>query len=144
MTQHLQGYLSSGDALARLHDQAARLRRLQQALEQALPPALASVCHVANLKKETLVIATDGGAAAVRLKQMVPSLMEHFLRAGHPLAAIQVKVATPRQDTVHRPPVERHISATAKHSLAAFAATLPADSPLRASLERLADSSKDA
>ncbi len=143
MTQHLQGYLSSGDALARLHDQAARLRRLQQTLEQALPAPLASACHIANLKKETLVIATDGSAAAVRLKQMIPSLTEYFLRAGHPLAAIQVKVATPRQDTAHRPPTERRISTAAKNSLTAFAATLPADSALRASLERLADRSKD-
>ncbi len=144
MTQPLHDYLGSGDALARLHDHAARLRRLQRVLERALPPPLAAACHVANLKKDALVIAADGGAAAVRLRQMTPSLMEHFTHAGHPLAAISVKVATPRQETAPRSLAEgRHITAAAKSTLTAFAATLPMDSPLRESLERLASRSKN-
>ncbi|MEZ5609070.1 MAG: hypothetical protein R3E45_01265 [Rhodocyclaceae bacterium] len=42
-----------------------------------------------------------------------------------------------------RPPTERHISPTAKASLEAFAHSLPDDSPLRASLERLVQRGKD-
>lgn len=42
-----------------------------------------------------------------------------------------------------RPPTERHISPTAKASLETFAHSLPADSPLRASLERLVRRGKD-
>lgn len=143
MSQLLHRYLGSGDALARLQDHAARLRRLQGALESALPPQLAAQCQVANLKDGTLVVATRGGAIAARLKQMLPSLIEHFARAGHAVQAIKVKVATPEQAEWRRPPPERHISADAKAGLAQFAATLPADSPLRASLERLVRRGRD-
>ncbi len=143
MSQLLHRYLGSGDALARLQDHAARLRRLQGALESALPPQLVAQCQVANLKDGTLVVATRGGAIAARLKQMLPSLIEHFARAGHAVQAIKVKVATPEQAEWRRPPPERHISADAKAGLAQFAATLPADSPLRASLERLVRRGRD-
>ncbi|ANQ84031.1 DUF721 domain-containing protein [Azoarcus olearius] len=138
MTRLLQRYLGSGDALARLQDHAARLRRLQGVLERLLPPALADACRVANIKDDALVIAAQGGAAASRLKQMLPSLQAQFLQAGYPLQSIKVKVATPQQAEWRRPPPERHISQTARSSITDFAATLPADSPLRASLERLA------
>lgn len=143
MSQLLHRYLASGDALARLQDHAARLRRLQGALEGALAPQLSSQCQVANLKDGTLVIAARGGAVAVRLKQMTPSLIEHFARAGHPLQGIRIKVATPEQTQWRRPPTERHISPDAKATLAEFAATLPADSPLRGSLERLVRRGRD-
>jgi hypothetical protein len=143
MTRLLNRYLGSGDALARLKDHAARLRRLQVVLERGLPPLIAGLCRVANLKDGMLVIAASGGAAAARLKQMTPSLIEHFVHAGHAVHNIRVKVATPEVAQWRRPPPDRHISPNAKASLTQFAATLPPDSPLRASLERLARRSKD-
>ncbi|QDF96011.1 hypothetical protein CJ010_05375 [Azoarcus sp. DD4] len=141
MTRLLQRYLGSGDALARLQDHAARLRRLQGVLERGLPAQLAGACRVANLKDEILVVAAQGGAVAARLKQMVPSLQAHFLQAGYPLQGIKVKVATPQETVWRRPPPERHISAEARSGISDFAATLPADSPLRKALERLAQRS---
>lgn len=143
MSKLLNRFLGSGDALARLQDHAARLRRLQVVLERGLPPLLAGLCRVANLKDGTLVISATGGAAAARLKQMIPSLVEHFAQSGHLLQSIKVKVAPPEVAEWRRPPPDRHISPDAKASLNAFAATLPADSPLRAALERLARRSKD-
>jgi hypothetical protein len=91
-----------------------------------------------------LVVTTRNGATAVRLKQMLPSLLEHFLHAGHALGTIRVKVGTPQQAAWRPPATERHISAGAKACLAEFAASLPPDSPLRASLERLAQRSRQA
>ncbi|TAH49495.1 MAG: DUF721 domain-containing protein [Betaproteobacteria bacterium] len=143
MSQLLNRFLGSGDALARLQDHAARLRRLQVVLERGLPPLLAGLCRVANLKDGTLVLSASGGAAAARLRQLTPSLVEHFVAAGHAVQTIKVKVATPETATWRRPPPERHISASARASLTQFAATLPADSPLRASLERLAQRSRE-
>lgn len=143
MSKPLQRYLGSGNMLARLQDHAARLRRLQGVLESGLPPQFASVCTVANLKDETLVIATRGSALAVRLKQMLPSLLEHFARAGYPLNAIKIKVSTPEQHVEPRPVSARAISPDARHHLRDFAATLPADSPLRDALERLATRSRE-
>lgn len=137
MTRPLSRFLAGGDALARLQDHAARLNRLQTALDGALPPPLAAQCRVANLKDGTLVLSARGGAAAVRLRQLLPSLLERLQHGGHPVQAIKVKVGTPEQVEYRRPPPERHISAAARSGLAAFADSLPADSPLRASLERL-------
>lgn len=142
MSKLLQRYLGSGDALARLQDHAARLRRLQGILESGLPPQLAATCSVANLKGDELVIAARGGAIAVRLKQMIPSLLDHFVRAGYPLTTIRIKVSTPEQTPERRAPTSRAISAAASNQLRDFADTLPADSPLRESLERLARRSR--
>lgn len=143
MTRLLQRFLGSGDALARLQDHAARLRRLQAALDLALPPQLSGQCRVANLKDGVLVVSARGAAAAVRLRQMLPSLIEQLARAGHAVASIKVKVGTPEQAEWRRPPTERHISANAKATLSAFANSLPADAPLRSALERLVRRGKD-
>ena len=143
MTQSIKRYLGSGDALARLQDHAGRLRRLQITLERGLPPLLSGLCRVANLKDETLVIAASGGAAAARLKQMVPGLIAHFLQAGHPLKDIRIRVASPEPQEVPRAPPLRHISPNAKADLTRFAASLPADDPLRSALERLAQRSRE-
>lgn len=137
MSQLLHRFLGSGDALARLQEHAARLRRLQGALEAALPPYMVEQCQVANLKDGELVITARNGATAVRLKQMLPSVLTQFAQAGQAVSNIKVKVGTPEQVEWRRPPPERHISANAKAGLADFAASLPADSPLRESLERL-------
>lgn len=142
MSKLLQRYLGGGDALARLQDHAARLRRMQGVLERALPVQFHAACSVANLKDGTLVISAMGSAIAVRLKQMTPSLIEHFAVAGHPLEAIRIKVASPEPAATPRAPTTRAMSAAARDSLTGFAATLPPDSPLRASLERLARRSR--
>ncbi|MCC4117898.1 DciA family protein [Aromatoleum toluclasticum] len=137
MTQLIQRFLGTGDALARLKDHAARLVRLQNLLQQHLPPALASACSVANLKGDTLVLLANGGAAAARLKQIAPSLIQQFGAVGLPIKTVQVKVKVLETHEERRPPPQRTISEDGSRSIADFSATLPADSPLRESLERL-------
>ena len=137
MTQLIQRFLGSGDALARLRDHAARLRRLQAVLEQHVPPALAAACSVANLKNDTLVLLADGGAVAARLKQIAPTLTQQFAAAGLPVKAIQVKVRIIEEHDARRPAPDRKLSDAGRRSLADFSESLPADSPLRESLERL-------
>ena len=137
MSTQLHRYLGRDTSLARLQDHAARLGRLQHVLTPALPPQCANACHVANLKEEVLTISTRGSAVAVRLKQMVPSLLDHFARAGYPLQRIQVKVGLLEPSPVQRPPPARVISDAARAQIETFAATLPVDAPLRASLETL-------
>lgn len=142
MTQLIQRFLGTGDALARLRDHAARLRRLQAVLEQHLPPALASACAVANVKNDTLVLLAHGGAVAARLKQIAPTLAEQFGAAGLPIRTIQVKVQVIEEHEAPRPAPDRTLSEAGRRSLADFSSSLPADSPLRESLERLIDRSR--
>ncbi|THF61889.1 DUF721 domain-containing protein [Pseudothauera nasutitermitis] len=142
MTQLLQRYLGGGDTLARLQDHAARLRRLQGAFERCLPPLLAASCKVANLKDDTLVVFAQGNAVAVKLKQMAPSLVQRLAEQGHALREIRVRVAL-REAAPWRPaPPTRSIPEAGKRSLNELAASLPADSPLREALERLARRSR--
>ena len=96
MTRPLSRFLG-GDALARLQDHAARLNRLQAVLDGMLPPQLQGQCRVANLKEGSLVVAARGGAAAVRVRQILPSLLERLQHGGHPVQSIKVKVGTPEQ-----------------------------------------------
>lgn len=136
-------YLGREPLLARLQDHAARLEGLQRVLAAGVPAQCIHACHVANLKDDTLVIDVRGSAIAVRLKQMIPTLLAHFARAGHPLQKIKIKIAQPEAPPARRPPPTRTISATARARIEAFSATLPADAPLRAALETLARRSRE-
>jgi len=136
MTQLLDRYFQAADPLSRLREHAARLTRLQAILARELPPHLADVCGVANLKGEELVIHARGGAAAARLKQMVPSLLAAYARQGVLLVDIRVRVEV-RNPTPQRPPAPRRaVSVEARNGLAELATTLPASSPLAEALRR--------
>jgi hypothetical protein len=142
MTKLIQRFLGTGDALARLRDHASRLRRLQAVLEKHLPPALASACAVANVKGDMLVLLANGGAVAARLKQIAPTLAEQFAAAGLPIRSIQVKVKILEEPDARRPAPDRRLSDAGRRSLADLSASLPADSPLRESIERLIERSR--
>lgn len=137
MAQPLQHFLGSGASLERLHDHTRRLVRLQAALSRALPGLLANSCNVANLKDDVLVVMARNSAVAVRLKQMTPSLLEHLGREGFNLSDIQVRLQIETPQAPITPPEPRVIGQRGYESLRQFAATLPADSPLRESLEQL-------
>ncbi len=137
MTRSLQGFLDRGETLERLHDHAARLRRLQGQLERLLPPQLAGVCAVANLKGDTLVLLARNGAAAARLKQTVPSLLEQFAQDGTVLGKIQVRVSLADPVSAQPDRVARTLPESGQKSLESFAESLPPDAPLRESIERL-------
>lgn len=63
-------------ALKSVQDRCAALSRLQQSFADALPPGLSDSCRVAALEGSTLVIAAANGAAAARLKQMLPRVLQ--------------------------------------------------------------------
>lgn len=132
----IDNFLARGDALSRLQAHAGRLLRLQRQLAELLPDYLASACKVANLKDEELVILVDSQGLAVKLRQAVPSLVQDFGRAGVLLRDIKIKVTVREYRPPAPPPVERHVSDTARAGLDDLAARLPADSPLAAALKR--------
>lgn len=142
MTQHLQGFLGSGEALERLRDHAQRLRRLQATLEEIIPAPLAAVCSVGNLKGDTLILLARNGAAAARVKQLIPSLQQKLAEAGTLVGAIQIKVSIRQEPEPRPPPRARTLSEAGRDSLEALSQTLPEDAPLRQSLRRLIDDSR--
>lgn len=136
MTRPLDGYFHGADALSRLQEHASRLLRLQAVLDELLPPPLAEACRVANLRQDELILHTSHGAAAARLRQMLPSLQEAYIRRGHLIGSIKVRVhlEAPRPDP--RPATVRKVSTDARDELARLADHLPKESPLAAALAR--------
>lgn len=142
MSTPVRRFLDGGDTLARLHDHARGLLRVQEVLKSLLPPALAAGCDVANLKDNVLVVSTRGGAAAARLRQMVPSLISSFAERGLLLHNIQVKVGVSYAPPPPPPRTPRSVGQGGRESLAALIEQLPEDAPLRASLQRLLERSR--
>lgn len=135
----LEDCLKADDDIARLSGHAARLLRLRHAFETAVPRTLARSTRVANFKLGKLVIHADNAAAAAKLRQIVPTLVDVFRNEAAEVTGIEIKVQ-PRHDRRMpfpqdaRPP----LGARAKQGLTSLAGSLPADSPLRAALQRLA------
>lgn len=142
MTTPIQRFLGGGDALSRIRDHAQRLVRLQSMFEDMVGEPLARTCAVANLKGETMVVLARNGAAAVRIKQIAPRLIEQFAARAILIKTIQVKIAVDNPEPDRAPRTERVLSEAGRASLIALSDSLPADAPLRASLKALIERSR--
>ncbi|MCB1959051.1 MAG: DUF721 domain-containing protein [Rhodocyclaceae bacterium] len=137
MTQPLHRFAGTGSALESLHAHAERLGALQRLVETALPDHLAGLCHVANLKGDTLLIHADSGAVAAKLRQCAPQLLNALAGQGVVLAAIRIATRPAQRIRPEaRPVTVRAISQRTRAGMDTLAATLPSDDPLRAALER--------
>ncbi len=134
----LDAYLNSAGGLARLSAHAGRLVKLQRVFERIAPSYLAASSRVANFKLGKVVIHADSGAVAAKLRQLLPSLVDEFSLKGAEVTEILVKVqpshAAAQQNSRVQAPV---LATSAKADLRRLAGDLPADSPLKAALERL-------
>lgn len=137
MAAPLDRYLDDSDTLAALQAHAARLARIDALFRDALPHHLVSACAVANLRAGSLVVHAESGAAAAKLRQAVPSLLERLAQGGVAVDDIRIKVRPPRARPKPRPAIHRSISAATLRDIDAFAAGLPSDSALIAPLRRL-------
>lgn len=137
----LRTLLARSDTLARLHDHAQHLNRLQRLVEAALPSTLAGRVLVANSREGCLTLHVQSPAAATRLKLGLDSLRGTLLASGEPVGEIQVKVRLSRSPGLALPPAgtARHISENGKAALRSLQASLQPDDPLTAALRRLID-----
>jgi len=143
----LDTYLDSADGLARLAAHADRLLKLQRTYREALREVaadfLAGSSHVANVKLGKIIIHTDSGAVAARLRQMLPSLLDKLCKRGAEITEIQVKVQPNYAAVQHKvlrkaPPVAMEIKA----GLDTLANSLPEGSELRQALKNLVNKSR--
>lgn len=134
----LDAYLNSAGGLARLSAHAGRLVKLQRVFERIAPSYLAASSRVANFKLGKVVIHADSGAVAAKLRQMLPGLLDKFSNEGAEVTEILVKVqpnhVAAQQNNPGQAPA---LASSAKADLRRLAGELPADSPLKAALERL-------
>ncbi len=142
MTQPLNRFVGRADTLDRLKAHASRLTRLQTHVAEALPPYLAGLCHVANLKDDVLVIHANNGAIAAKLRQAAPRLLNALVAQGVVLSSIKVATRPPASVPPARPPTIREVSHDTCETLHDLAAHLPEDDPLRKALERFVQHSR--
>jgi hypothetical protein len=139
MAKPLQEHLTSGDGIGQLVAHADRLLRLQEALKTALPAAFHPYVQVANLRSGKACIHARNSAIANKIRQMGPRLADALSSPAVQVTEIEVRVQAGFQPSAIRqkspkPPLPGE---NRRQALAALAASLPTESPLKVSLEQL-------
>lgn len=129
-------YLDSDAAGARLMAHARLLLKLSRRFEALAPVGLRHAAYVANYKSGTVVIHTDNGAVAAKLRQLSQRLCDELSKGGTECSLMLVKVQ-PRQLPFRSiSSTQKPLSTKAIGSLQATTAELP-DGPLKGALVRL-------
>ena len=138
-SQTLRSCLESNPQAASLLAQADRVLKASRVFEAIAPKMLALVSRVANIKDGIIIIHADHGAAASKLKQQLQHLASSFNAKGIECRGIEVRVQPSHPFDVSLHGTEKPISEQALGSLGQAAQKLPANSPLRAALQKLID-----
>jgi hypothetical protein len=129
-------FLAQADGIAALMPQAERLIELRKILASLLPESLARRCSVANYKQGRVVIFAVNGAAAAKLKFMLPSFLEQLAGRATEVTGLEVRVQAP--DSAHQDTEKSaEISSGAASHLARLSEQLP-DSELKTAISRIA------
>jgi len=134
----LDDCLNADAALARLTAHAWHLLKLQRIIDTTIPTALKRACRIANYRLGIVFIHADNGAVAAKLRQLAPSLCDELRSSGGEITEIRIKVQ-PREvaDPVVQGKSVPQLGSRTKQGLTNLSLSLPGDSPLKASLERL-------
>ncbi|WP_191090265.1 DciA family protein [Dechloromonas sp. CZR5] len=89
-------YLNSDATTSRIMAHARLLQKLSRRFEAVAPAGLRHAARVANYKSGTIVIHTDNGAVAAKIRQMSQRLCNELSKGGAECSALEVKVQ-PRQ-----------------------------------------------
>ncbi|MDR2839189.1 MAG: DUF721 domain-containing protein [Azonexus sp.] len=125
MYQGPEHYLDSDATTARLLAHARLLMKLSRRFATLVPPGLRDAAHIANYKLGTVVIHTENGAVAAKLRQMSQRLCDELSKQGIECNGMLVKVQ-PRQlplRSISSSP--KPLSAKAVSSLEAASGKLP-------------------
>ena len=133
-TKSVRNFLTAG--MDSLMPQAQRLIELRLLFTQALPKNLLRSCSIANYKQGKVVIFAENSAVAAKLKLLLPTVRDHFLKFGVEVTGIEVQVQ-PIAARPNLPISEIYLSTNAAESLTRLSDQLP-DSKLKKSIEALA------
>jgi len=129
-------YLDSDAAGARLMAHARLLLKLSRRFETLAPAGLRHAARVANYKSGTVVIHTDNGAVAAKLRQMSQRLCDELSKGGAECSLMLVKVQPRDLPLRSISSTPKPLSATAVGTLQATADKLP-EGPLKGALATL-------
>ena len=134
----LNDCLNADTALARLTAHAGHLLKLQRIIDATLPTALARASRIANYRLGIVFIHADNGAVAAKLRQLAPSLCDELRSSGGEITEIRLKVqARDGVDPGRKTDTIAPLGSRTKQGLTNLSHSLPDDSPLKLSLERL-------
>ena len=134
--------IANSGNLRSLAQHARRLEDLQHLLFEAVPPALAAACRVANLKSGLLVVSADNAAVAAKLRQLAPRLLSHLGKSENQVTGIRVDVQVKAHKIKAEDDVtERGLPPDAIQEFSGLAERLP-PSPLKSAVMKLARRSR--
>lgn len=88
---------------------AADVLKAGRIFQQIVPPALARVSRVTNLRSGVVIVHTEHGAAANKLKQLTQHLIGEFIKKGFECTGIDIRVQpssiTESETVAHQKPL---------------------------------------
>lgn len=129
-------YLDSDAAAGRLMAHARLLLKLSRRFEAFAPAGLRYSAHVANFKSGIIVIHTDNGAVASKIRQMSQRLCDELSKGGLECNGMEVKVQPRQIPYQSTSSTQKPLSAKACGVLKTATDSLP-PGPLRQALETL-------
>lgn len=120
-------------------NQAKQLIEIQNRFLQIIPSSIGSRCAVGKYSNGVILIYTDNGVIASRLRQLAPAILRHF--SNNNLTINEIKIAVQPNPSQGHPPDSRkrtqRLNSSATRHLNDLIATLPDESPLRQALVKL-------
>lgn len=136
MTNGLEHYLDNDAAAGKVMAHARLLLKLARRFEAVAPAAFRHNARVANYKSGKIVIHTDNGAVAAKIRQMGQRLCDELSKGGPECNGIEVKVQPRQIPCQSMSSTQKPLSATARGVLRSTSENLP-KGPLRDALEAL-------
>ena len=90
--RRLGNFIATSESLKPLLEHAKRVADLQQVYREIAPSQLLDLSRVATAEGGRLVVVTDNGAAAAKLRQMTPRLVKIFVLRGQEITSIRIEV----------------------------------------------------
>ena len=119
-----------------LNREIRQLLTLQTVLAEVLPGNLATSAKVALVRAGELILFTENGAVAAKLRQMTPRVLISLRDRGYEITAIQLQVQVRIRDNP-LPRKQISLSPAARNAIGLISERLDA-SPLKTALNRLA------
>ena len=129
-------YLDSDAAAGRFMAHARLLLKLSRRFEAIAPSAFRHAARVANYKSGKVIIHTDNGAVASKIRQMSQRLCDELSKGGAQCNDMEVKVQPRETHYQSTSSTQKPISTEACGVLQSASEKLP-EGPLRAALDRL-------
>ena len=127
--------LNSLPELQALNRELKLLAVLQSAVAEILPDDLTASTRVSIMKAGSVTLSANNGAAAAKLKQLTPRILDALRKHAHDITGIRVEV---QLRTIDNPLPAKQISLSSGASEAIEILSKQLDtSPLKAALERL-------